>query len=119
MLGGAAFGGDQSLPLPAPQTLIPEKFFCVGVLHLVPGLGLKWLLLDFGGRGATMDAAKERLLAANLGFNRSQQGMVVLFADAEPPEPRVPTTRRTRAHDPKRAGPSSPWRIVHLRRGGA
>jgi hypothetical protein len=55
-----------------------------------------------------MDAAKERLLAANLGFYRSQQGMVVWFADAEPPELRVPTARRTRAHDPKRAGPSSP-----------
>lgn len=73
MLSLAAFGGYQSLPLPAPQNLIPEGFFRVDILHLVPGLGLKWLLLDFGRRGATMDAAKERLLAANLGFNRSQQ----------------------------------------------
>jgi outer membrane protein len=73
MLTLAAFGGYQSLPLPAPQNVIPQGFFRIDVAHLVPGLGLKWLLLDFGRRGATMDAAKERLLAANLGFNRRHQ----------------------------------------------
>src|SRR5262245_4275792 len=75
MLSLAAFGGYQSLPLPAPQNLIPDGFFRVETLHLTPGLGLKWLLLDFGRRGATMDAAKERLLAANLGFNRTHQAL--------------------------------------------
>jgi len=71
----AAFGGYQSIPLPAPQTLIPQGFFRVDIAHLVPGLVLKWLLLDFGRRGATMDSAKERLLAANLGFNRTHQDL--------------------------------------------
>ena len=75
MLTLAAFGGYQSLPLPAPQNLIPQGFFRIDLAHLVPGLGLKWLLLDFGRRGATMDAAKERLLAANLGFNRIHQDL--------------------------------------------
>src|SRR5262245_6858365 len=75
MLSLAAFGGYQSLPLPAPQSLLPDGFFRVDVAHLVPGLTLKWLLLDFGRRGATMDAAKERLLAANLGFNRTHQAL--------------------------------------------
>jgi outer membrane protein len=73
VLSLAAFGGYQSLPLPAPQSVIPEGFFRIDVAHLVPGLGLKWLLLDFGRRGAALDSAKERLLAANLGFNRSHQ----------------------------------------------
>jgi len=36
-------------------------------------LNLRWLLLDFGRRGSARDAAKERLLAANLGFNRKHQ----------------------------------------------
>jgi len=75
MLTLAAFGGYQSIPLPAPQNVIPQGFFRTDIAHLVPGLGLKWLLLDFGRRGATMDAAKERLLAANLGFNRSHQDL--------------------------------------------
>ena len=47
MLTLAAFGGYQTLPLPAPQNLIPQGFFRVDTAHLVPGLGLKWLLLDF------------------------------------------------------------------------
>jgi len=71
----AAFGGFQSLPLPAPQNVIPEGFFRIDVARFLPGLGLKWLLLDFGRRGTTMDAAKERLLASNLGFNRSHQAL--------------------------------------------
>jgi len=75
MLSLTAFGGYQSLPLPAPQIAIPQGFFRIDVAHLVPVLGLKWLLLDFGRRGATMDAAKEKLLAANLGFNRTHQGL--------------------------------------------
>jgi hypothetical protein len=33
-------------------------------------LNLCWLLLDFGRRGNALDAAKARLLAANVGFNR-------------------------------------------------
>lgn len=75
VLSLAAFGGYQSLALPAPQTLIPQGFFRIDVAHAVPGLNLNWLLLDFGRRGNTMDAAKERLLAANLGFNRSHQAL--------------------------------------------
>jgi len=75
MLTLAAFGGFQSLPLPAPQNVVPEGFFRIDVARFLPGLGLKWLLLDFGRRGTTMDAAKERLLAANLGFNRSHQAL--------------------------------------------
>jgi outer membrane protein len=76
ILSLAAFAGYQSLPLPAPQNVIPQGFFRIDVAQLVPGLGLKWLLLDFGRRGATLDAAKERLLAANLGFNRRHQDVV-------------------------------------------
>lgn len=73
MLSLAAFGGYTSLPLQMPQNLIPQGFSTYSSANLVPSLSLKWLLLDFGRRGATMDAAKERLLAANLGFNRSHQ----------------------------------------------
>ena len=73
MLTMAAFGGYQTLAIPSPQLLIPQGYFRFDVAHVEPVLGLKWLLLDFGRRGATMDAVKERLLAANLGFNRSHQ----------------------------------------------
>src|SRR5262245_29262914 len=73
VLALAAFAGYQTLAVPSPQVLVPQGYFRFDVAHLEPVLGLKWLLLDFGRRSATMDAAKERLLAANLGFNRSHQ----------------------------------------------
>ena len=39
-------------------------------------LNLRWLLLDFGRRGNALDAAKERLMSANLAFNRKHQEIV-------------------------------------------
>jgi outer membrane protein TolC len=39
-------------------------------------IGLKWLLLDFGGRKAVVTAAKEDLMAANVGFNAIHQRIV-------------------------------------------
>ena len=39
-------------------------------------LSVKWLLLDFGERKAGVDAAKERLMMANVGFNATHQKVV-------------------------------------------
>lgn len=39
-------------------------------------LSVKWLLLDFGERRAGVDAAKERLMIANVGFNGTHQKVV-------------------------------------------
>ena len=39
-------------------------------------LSVKWLLLDFGERRALVDAAKERLMMANVGFNAAHQQIV-------------------------------------------
>jgi outer membrane protein TolC len=39
-------------------------------------LSVKWLLLDFGQRGAVVDAAKQRLMMANVGFNAAHQKVV-------------------------------------------
>src|SRR5262249_27943300 len=70
MLNLAALGGYKSVAFPAPKDVAPSGFFRVDLEQVVPTLNLRWLLLDFGRRGNAMDAAKERLLAANLGFNR-------------------------------------------------
>ena len=40
---------------------------------VLPGVELKWLLLDFGRRSAEVDAAAQTLLANNLDFNRAHQ----------------------------------------------
>ena len=39
-------------------------------------LELKWLLFDFGGRKAEVSAAREQLMAANMGFNATHQKIV-------------------------------------------
>jgi len=39
-------------------------------------LDVKWLLFDFGGRRATVAAAKEQLMAANMAFNATHQQIV-------------------------------------------
>src|SRR5438128_6682840 len=69
----SALGGYQSVGVPIPRNLVSDGFFRFELAQAVPALNLKWLLLDFGRRGSAWDAAKERLLAANLGFNRKHQ----------------------------------------------
>ncbi len=76
VLSIAALGGYQSTAFPAPTNVAPDGFFRADMQQIVPVLNLRWLLLDFGRRSNTMDAAKERLLAANLGFNRKHQDVV-------------------------------------------
>ena len=76
VLSIAALGGYKSVASPAPQTVAPDGFFRVDMQQAVASLNLRWLLLDFGRRSSTVDAAKERLLAANLGFNRAHQEII-------------------------------------------
>jgi len=73
ILALSALGGYQSEAFPAPKDVASSGFFRVDLAQALPALNLKWLLLDFGRRGSAMDAAKESLLAANLGFNRKHQ----------------------------------------------
>jgi outer membrane protein TolC len=44
-------------------------------------LNAKWLLLDFGERKATREAAREKLLMANVGFNGAHQKIVFDVTD--------------------------------------
>src|SRR5437868_8793861 len=44
-------------------------------------LSAKWLLLDFGERSATVAAAKERLMMANVGFNGTHQKIIFQVTD--------------------------------------
>jgi outer membrane protein TolC len=76
VLSVAALGGYRSEAFPAPENVAPDGFFRADMQQVVAGLNLRWLLLDFGRRSSSMDAAKERLLAANLGFNRAHQEVV-------------------------------------------
>src|SRR5215510_3442391 len=73
LLAISALGGYKSVGVPIPKDLVSDGFFRFELAQVVPVLNLRWLLLDFGRRGHARDAAKERLMAANLGFNRKHQ----------------------------------------------
>ena len=73
LLAISALGGYKSVGVPIPKDLVSDGFFRFDLAQAVPTLNLRWLLVDFGRRGSAHDAAKERLLAANLGFNRKHQ----------------------------------------------
>src|SRR5499433_280936 len=72
----SALGGYQSEAFPAPKDVAPNGFFRFTVNQVFPTLNLRWLLLDFGRRASAWDAAQDRLLAANLGFNRKHQQII-------------------------------------------
>ena len=71
-----ALGGYQTQAIPAPKTLAPSGFYRADLEQVFPTLNLHWLLLDFGRRESSRDAAEEGLLASNLSFNRKHQEVI-------------------------------------------
>ena len=63
---------------PAPLPLTPNRggFMDVKAQEVEPVVDLEWVLLDFGRRKAAVGTARNRLLAANLGFNARHQEIV-------------------------------------------
>jgi outer membrane protein len=77
MLSAKAAAAFQRIPLPLPKTtLTPQGFFIADTRAFLPALTLKWLLFDFGGKEASIDAATQTLAAANFGFNAMHQKIV-------------------------------------------
>jgi outer membrane protein TolC len=64
-----ASGAWVNLPVPLPISPNQASYLGVEAQEAHAVAELEWVLLDFGKRAATVTAARERLLAANLGFN--------------------------------------------------
>jgi outer membrane protein TolC len=58
-----------NLPVPLPESPSQAAYLSVEAQEAQAVAALEWVLLDFGRRAADVGAARERLLAANLGFN--------------------------------------------------
>ena len=56
--------------------MTPQGFFVFDTYIFLPALTLKWLLYDFGGKRASVEATRELLAAANFGFNATHQKVV-------------------------------------------
>src|SRR5262252_6006821 len=68
--------GASRVTFPIPTNLVSQGNFRVDSAFFTPTLTLRWLLLDFGQRRASYDAASAQLLAQNLGFNNTHQQIV-------------------------------------------
>jgi len=77
VLAVVATGAYQRFPAPIPTTLVPSGFFNTDSEFFIPLLTLKLVLFDFGGRAASVDAAREALAAANFSFNATHQQLVL------------------------------------------
>src|SRR5260370_908721 len=65
-----------SVPVPLPISQNQASYLGVEAQEAHAVAELEWILLDFGKRAATVGAARERLLAANLGFNAQHLDIV-------------------------------------------
>jgi len=63
-------------PVPVPESATAASYVDLKAQEAQPVATLEWVLLDFGRRKASVNAAKNQLLAANLGFNARHQGIV-------------------------------------------
>jgi len=80
LLAMSATGGAARLAMPFPANLIPgglpNGYLTANTQLVLPIVSLEWWLLDFGRRGATVDAAKAQALQATVGFNAKHQQVV-------------------------------------------
>src|SRR5262249_30327680 len=86
LLAATATGGAAHLALPFPPNLIPgglpNGYLTANTQFVLPIASLEWWLLDFGRRGATVDAAKALALGATVGFNAKHQQVVFAVTQA-------------------------------------
>ena len=93
LIGSAVAGYDRAF-IPFPTLAVNPKHPSINNVTITGGgtlvtesklyraeLSAKWLLLDFGERGATVAGAKERLMMANVGFNATHQKIVFEVTD--------------------------------------
>lgn len=64
------------------KTIASQGRTAVQQTNYGPSLTLSWLLLDFGGRGGSIDAARQALLAADFTHNATIQGVVLQVQSA-------------------------------------
>ncbi len=63
-------------PIPVPESATMASYLDLRTEQVQPVATLEWVLLDFGRRKSGVLAAKNQLLAANLGFNAQHQQII-------------------------------------------
>jgi outer membrane protein TolC len=75
-------GGYQHVVSPFPSNLVPQGFITFNAQEVFPQIAIDYLLLDFGGRAATVEAASQLSIAGNAAFTAAHQQLIFNVARA-------------------------------------
>jgi outer membrane protein TolC len=81
-LTASAVAGWEHFVTPFPSNFVPQGFIIYNAQEFIPQLAVNYLLLDFGGRAATVEAAGELSIAGNVAFTAAHQQLIFNVARA-------------------------------------
>jgi outer membrane protein TolC len=81
-LTASVLAGYEHIVTPFPSNLAPQGFITFNAREVWPTLAVDYLLLDFGGRAATVEAAQQLSIAGNAGFTAAHQQLIFNVAHA-------------------------------------
>lgn len=82
VLAATVLFADQRVAQPFPKPLAPAGYSVINLPLVQPQLELQYLLVDFGGRKARVDAAKAEALAAGAQFIKTNQDVAFAISNA-------------------------------------
>jgi outer membrane protein TolC len=81
-LTASALAGYEHVVVPFPTNLAPAGLITFNAQEVFPQLTVKYLLFDFGGRAAAVDAASQLSIAGNAAFTAAHQQLIFNVARA-------------------------------------
>ena len=81
-LTASAVAGWEHFVAPFPSNLVPQGFIIFNAQEFIPQLAVNYLLLDFGGRAAAVEAAGQLSIAGNVAFTAAHQQLIFNVARA-------------------------------------
>jgi outer membrane protein len=75
-LTASAVAGWEHFVTPFPSSLVPQGFIIFNAQEVIPQLAVNYLLLDFGGRAAAVEAAGQLSIAGNVAFTAAHQQLI-------------------------------------------
>jgi len=81
-LTASAVAGWEHFVTPFPSNLVPQGFIVFNAQEFIPQLAVNYLLLDFGGRAAAVEAAGQISIAGNVAFTTAHQQLIFNVARA-------------------------------------
>jgi outer membrane protein len=81
-LTASAIAGWEHFVGPFPSNLVPQGYIAFNAQEFIPQLTINYLLLDFGGRAAAVEAAGQLSIAGNAAFTAAHQQLIFNVARA-------------------------------------